>query len=423
MTKNSTILGLSPEGEESLKKFLLAGGLLGTSVGTATALVNWLKTLHTDAKERSSKDDDTIIVTIPRMEKQALSPWDLGVGMTGSILAFGGANLLVRNIAQAIRRKQIQKRVDEAQKIFIKNTLLEKNLAESKEAFYEKRGIAEETGKPLGALDILAGGGVTIPLLILLASGVLSYKALDKYFPPPRSSKAKNIGPKKVVLRYADKPEEEFNPTKKKEFPYKEILSEVEQKEPPEEINVSAAEQKAASAFLARVVLEIAPNSDPANIVKAAASGRLKEMEALLLNGFYDAVSFAAKTAGTVSEKQQSLGLAAIAESDILRPVVEDLSALEFLNKGARVIAPAALSLANEKFAAHTVFTKMAALLETVCRRDSFPEFSEILEKSASEIKELPAVTQEDLERILKELSESSKEEKSQPFPVEGDGY
>ena len=173
-----------------LIKQLATGGLaIGGGTGALVALANYLNTLkkEQEMEDESRLNDDTIYIPIgneksastdePDSVNRYLAP---GLGVTGGILAAGGAYALTQKIYNYLEKKRRQKMLDEAQG----EALAAADIEMGKEA-------ADGDKVDMNLYDVLTSMPVAVPLLAALASGGVSYAALNKTFPVLKTPKSK----------------------------------------------------------------------------------------------------------------------------------------------------------------------------------------------------------------------------------------
>lgn len=191
--------------------YALGGAGLGGAAALATCLIDYAKRISNDKKESESDDDDTLYIKTKSNKnviKQAglldpLKDWLHGEdgrnvvfsgpgAITAAALSALGSWALVNTIYKHHLLTEAQKELDEAQTQYIDVNGFErvKKAAENK----NNMGIASNILSLLLAVPGIAG----------IASGVIAYKALDKYFPTP---KKKVTSPRRIKIVTGD---EEF---------------------------------------------------------------------------------------------------------------------------------------------------------------------------------------------------------------------
>lgn len=296
---------LDERGVHKIKKFLTGGAAIGGGVGLSVALLNYLKDLYGDTGEDTSTDDDTLYVNMPA-KKATVSG---GVALTGGTLAAIGTAALVRKIYKELKKKELQDRLDQAQQGF------EGALQSEVEAAKSAAEVPPQAGVPMHTGDMASSIPIALLLLTTLASGALTYRGLNKYF--PGTKKPMDIRAKRVVVRRT--PEEE------------------EEKVASEDDGLELAIKLAAYAC---------PGGDIDDLVHAVAQGRYEEVVSNL-HGY--GVSHALDMVKGASSKgadpaDLSLAFSLCARSPSLRPTAEAMSFAE-LNDVAPAFTKLAVSL------------------------------------------------------------------------------
>lgn len=179
-------------GKDLIKNLALGGLALGGTAGAAVVLGNYLKSLGDEAEvyDDSRLNDDTLYV--PLGEKKAASSdgprWTApGLAITGGVLSAGGAYALTQAIYNYLQKKHNQKLLDEAQN----------------EAWTAADAEAQKSAA-LGMTlpELISAFPVALPLLAAIASGGVTYSALNKTFPTVQTPKSKY--PKRIRAVSAD---------------------------------------------------------------------------------------------------------------------------------------------------------------------------------------------------------------------------
>ena len=307
-------------------KQLAAGGLaVGGGTGALVALANYLKTLRKEQEmeDESRLNDDTIYIPIGN-EKQAsadapdsvnrfLAP---GLGVTGGILAAGGAYALTQKIYNYLEKKRRQKMLDEAQ-------------GEALAAADIEMGKKAADGKvDLNLYDVLTSMPVAVPLLAALASGGVSYAALNKTFPTLKTPKSKY--PKRIRQVTIDEDGE-----KKIE----EFEDEDEVLKSASAVEISAREdcEHAANEFMmlmadAVAIEKNAKHSVTSDLLAKVASDGIKTLEDVFDAADFDGVLAASDGAGDYKTGHAEKVAAAhlISKSPRIGPVARTIAAAEF---------------------------------------------------------------------------------------------
>jgi hypothetical protein len=192
--------------KQLITKFLLGGAGLGAATAGTAALIDYVKYLNQKAKmenDPNSLDDDTIYIdkTIPGVNKSA--SLNAGVAVAGGLGAGVASYVALSKLYQLLKKKQLQKDLDEAQSIYTDTVTKTAN-----------------EGKPVSQSELLMSGApVGALILAALASGAITYQSLRKQFPSIADSRKENLkrkammdtSPSRVETRYVD---EEGNPIK-----------------------------------------------------------------------------------------------------------------------------------------------------------------------------------------------------------------
>ncbi len=168
-----------------LIKNLTGGGLaLGAGVSASVALLNYLKSLSTEAdmQDPSRLDDETLYIPEPHKKQAAdegVNKWMApGLAITGGVLGAGAGYAAVQAVYNKLQRKHLEKMLDQAQS--------ETLTAVGEEAQQKSAGDAK-----LSLSDIVTAFPVATPLLVALASGGVASAALNKAFPVIKKPKSK----------------------------------------------------------------------------------------------------------------------------------------------------------------------------------------------------------------------------------------
>lgn len=190
-----------------IKNFLVGGAAGGGAIAGTAALIDYIKYLKSKSEMESNPDrldDDTIYVEkkIPGVKSAA---FESGLAVAGGAASALAAYVAISKIYQQMKKKQLQKDLDQAQASFTETTTKSANA---------------ETGKPMsGSEFLLSGAPIGSLILAALASGAITYQSLRKQFPSLADSRKENMKrkaildskPSRVETRYVD---EEGNPIK-----------------------------------------------------------------------------------------------------------------------------------------------------------------------------------------------------------------
>ena len=201
MTKQA--FNLPDTDKDFLMRMLTGGAAIGTSTALATATLNHLNQLRRERQRQKTLDDDVLTVKVRRppqeqskyasgtVEKSAMVTG--GVGMAGGALAMLGSYAAVHKAYQEMKRKRLQKILDQAQVAYADVQDLETQTA---------KRAGDEGRRPMGPVDFMAASPIAATLLLALGGAGVTNAWLNKTFPatkPARPSK-----PRRVVLKYID---------------------------------------------------------------------------------------------------------------------------------------------------------------------------------------------------------------------------
>jgi hypothetical protein len=192
---------LDPRTSELLKNYMIAGGSVGAGVGIGTSLANYFTYLRNKAKSQksdSSQDDDILYVDVPHTKQAGVSSWigaGGGMAIAGGTLSMVAANALVKSLYNKIKKRELQKDLDESQQMYWD--------AEAGPGVSKSASMA---GKPMSTPEMVAGTVPALTILAAVASGLVTNKALSHYFPARDAGldPIKDARPKQVKIRYTD---------------------------------------------------------------------------------------------------------------------------------------------------------------------------------------------------------------------------
>ena len=237
-------------------KFLGGGALLGGGAASTVALYRLLSRLgdKRDSDSSTAYDDDTLTINLPQKQasdKEASNSETALMSYVGAMLAGYLGYKGVDSIFNKIRQNQLQTELDQAQNIYMDRLGGTDKEASEKKAFSD--------------FDNLGAMGYAAPLLIAIASGIITNKLLSKGRPAlDRQGKRNKI--RKLVIKKPEQGEIEEDD---------EALVGEENMEPsPEDLEqlmrVNMAKESRAK------------ESGLADLVAKAASGEIDEFKALL---------------------------------------------------------------------------------------------------------------------------------------------
>lgn len=294
---NKSAANFTPEEIQLLKNYLTGGVALGGGVGALMGVANMGMDLKRQADDEVKEDDDTLFLTLPK--KAGIGPVAIGTGLAGGTLSLLAMNALVRKLFQAQKRKDVQSELDSAQR---------SNLAGLESL--GKQAAAE--GRSLGPSEYAGGGAVAAALLTALASGIISYKALGKYFPSVKQPA--NPLPRRVKILQqpaAQTPEAAPAPAPQEDEEKMAAAHELI-------VRMALTRSKAASGSLG-------------DLASAFAQGRGDELTSMLSDFGQEAVFAACGGAHgiPVTKRAADLGITALVKSAALGPIAACLAASE----------------------------------------------------------------------------------------------
>lgn len=297
---------LSQRDKDLVRNYLIGGAATGGGVALATALVNYLRHLKDDADE-SDDDDDTIKIYKQAPQEKVAMTLGGPLALTGGIVSAAGTYALVNKLYEALRKKQAQDKLDEAQNIFLESQgykKLDKNKKTSDEEKESEKSAS--AGKGMSTSELGISIPLALPILMALGSGVVAHKLLNKSFP----IKKKDVqSPKRIEI--VDAPVEE------------------------EEIDKSAGiTDTDGFEFLLRTInMTKAASSDVSNLIATAADGRLKDFKNTAgVIGFADALDTVkgASSALDVDPLTEQIAISCLAKSASVGAQTGLLAAAEF---------------------------------------------------------------------------------------------
>jgi hypothetical protein len=306
-----SVKGQNLRGGELVKQLATGGLALGSGVGAAVVLVNYLKSMQQEAEieDETRLNDDTLYLPSRKQEKAAaevnrwLAP---GLAVTGGVVAGGASYALTQAVYNYLQKKHRQKLLDEAQN----ETLVAADLE------------AEKSAASMSFADLATAFPVAVPLLAALASGGVAYAALNKTFPvvqPPKSKYPRRI---RQVTEGGDV----------------EIPEEAAQTKAASAADLWADGdcESAAMEFLAlvtdRVAMEKGATCITSDILNRVGAEGPRELTSMLRDNGLPAVCEAVKGAACVSDDVKVMSAAVIFKSARLAPAVASVAAAELLD-------------------------------------------------------------------------------------------
>lgn len=298
---------LSQRDKDLVSNYLLGGAATGGGVALATALVNYLRHLKDEADE-SDDDDDTIKIYKQAPQEKVAMTLGGPLALTGGLVSAAGTYALVNKLYEMFRKNQAQKKLDEAQNIFLESQGYKK--LDDKKKKSEKEGDTEKSasvGKGMSVSELGVSIPLALPLIMALGSGVVAHKLLNKSFPV---KKREVQSPKRIEIVDAPTEEEE-------ELDKKAGISDTDGFE-----------------FLLRTIhMTKAASSDVSNLITTAADGRLRDFKKTAgVLGFADALDTVkgAANALTVEPLTEQIAISCLAKSASVGEQTKLLAAAEF---------------------------------------------------------------------------------------------
>ena len=351
---------------QNIAKFTGGGALTGAGIAALLTYIRDTKKNVDATKKDTSLDDD--VLYIKGKKKQAnqsgienfdtteidnMVP-DSGLQKTLSLLgALGGGIAGYKGITSlygAIKKKQLQDELDSAQVAYMSQ------LTDRRDK--ERRKYASTS-------SYVSAATMTGLLTLALASGVISYKTLDKYFPKRKQlnapgGKQLSMMPQKIkVLGRRNK-----------------VVGEVDTDDKPDDADKIEG--------LIRTTVADQQTSKQAgfdDLLAAVASGRAEEIKENLQYGIdhaFDMVKGASKT--EVSDRKLNLAIGLVARDPMLKEAFAPLFAAEFAHMSPGIYDAVAKMSDQERDA----FEKIAGGFAAEYRQKFFPEEEPLFEKGAS---------------------------------------
>jgi hypothetical protein len=342
-------IAFDARGNQKLRKFLTGGIAGGTSVGLGLALMNYIKDLHTETKTDTSGDDNILYVDVPTAPQVPGAPRRKqatvsgGLGATAAVLGALGSAAAVRKLFQEFKKKELQQQLDKAQVAYTGKVVAEADDMNKKSS----AGVSMRPG------DIATSTPLAMVLLTTLASGALTYKGLNKYF--PAAKRPTSMEPKRVVIR-RKKPEPSVYEEEGGEDQTKKVAYYLDSHLPECDIADDALE------FLVKIALHNpTQHSDLKDLVYAVANGRHAEICDHGMNYGMESAFDIVKNASCkdINPARLSLAVSHCIKSSFLRPIVEMLAYAEF-NDMAPISVKAAADMTDNT---REILVKIAAVL------------------------------------------------------------
>lgn len=297
---------LSQRDKDLISNYLLGGAATGGSIALATALVNYLRHLKNDADE-SDDDDDTIKIYKQAPQEKVAMTLGGPLAITGGVVSAAGTYALVNKLYEMLRKKQAQKKLDEAQNIFLESQGYKKVDKKKKKDDDADTTEKSASGKGMSTSELGVSIPLALPLLMALGSGVVAHKLLNKSFP---IKKREVQAPKRIEI--VDAPEEEEEKLDK----------------------AAGITDTDGFEFLLRTInMTKAASSDISNLIATTADGRLKDFKNTAdILGFADALDTVkgASNAVEAGPLTEQMAISCLAKSASVGEQTKLLAAAEF---------------------------------------------------------------------------------------------
>ena len=181
-----------------IAKYALTGVGLGGGAALATSLIDYIRNMNREAKQDPSNDDNTLYIRLKNnkgLNKKA--EWDDDpernllisgpAAITSAAVSALGGWALVKALYKKMMLADAQRELDEAQNQFIDVSGYERT----------KKASVERT-KDMSLPSKIISTILSIPGLFSIASGVVAYNTLNKYFPEKTNKKV--TSPKKIKI-------------------------------------------------------------------------------------------------------------------------------------------------------------------------------------------------------------------------------
>jgi hypothetical protein len=350
-------IAFDERGNQKIFKLLTGGLAGGTSIGLSLALANYLKDLSAETKTDTSVDDDTLYLDMPTAtepqvpgaprRKQATVSG--AVGVTAALLATLGSAAAVRQFYQKFKKRELQQQLDKAQVGYTDKVVQEAQLGGAKKA--------AETGTHMHPGDVASSTPLAALMLTMLASGALTYRGLNKYF--PAAKKPTSVEPKRVIIR-----------RKKTQPGYHEDPNEsaIDKTASYDDLPDTDIEDDALEFVVKLAMHNPVGASDLRDVIYAVAAGRHTEICDHGLEYGAESVFDITKNASKqpINAERVNLAVTRCVKSAFLRPIIETLTCAEFYD-----MAPASVKAASEMSEdAQDALVKLAGLFGAGARYD-----------------------------------------------------
>lgn len=312
-----------------IKHYLIGGAAIGGGLGLTTSLLNYFNTLKQQAAQ-PGLGKDTLTINLPA-KKTGTEDDDEGqekvalFGGSAAILAAGagglGSYVAVRQLYQALKRKQQKAELERAQQAYLGN--LDDTMTEKTASW-----LAPEQGSSMKWPEVLANAPFSVAAVLGLASAVIANKGLHAAFPEVKEPLRRD--PRRVVVRTVG-------------------VTRPEDMDGDHEKEAAAVDLDSGFEFALRTLLATASMSEKrasmtylSDMVHATADGRLAELEAAAQYGpetMFELIKGASDA--PIADPFYSMGITALTKSAMLRPTVLSLMSAEYQENYPTVCADA----------------------------------------------------------------------------------
>jgi len=350
---------------KNIGKYIGGGALAGGGLAALLTYLRDTKRQLSETSEDTSLDDDVLYIKGKRKPtKQANwdnfkpsefeSVPDSGSQKLMSVLGLIGGGVAgysgIKSLYNKVKERQLQDELDSAQVAYMSQLTSRRD---------------KERNKYASTTSTLSAGVMGSLLALALASGVISYNTLNKYF--PARSKEKQIGGKKLSLM----------PEKIKVLGRRnKVVQEVDTDGEPDDAD--KMEGLIRSTIADSGVRKQAGFDD---LICAIADGRTSEIKSNLqygINHTFDMIKGASRRDLTPAEENLAVGV--LARDPMLKEAFGPLFASEYAHMSPGIY-DAAVSLSDED---KIVLEKLAAEYNFEYRRNNFSEQEPLFEKGAS---------------------------------------
>lgn len=170
---------------KTIKNLLYGGAAIGGGAAFLTSLMNYINSIKKDQYDSSEDDDVLYVYKDPGSGVAKAASVTAGVGIPLGIAGSLGAYALVRALYNKFRENEVQKELDNAQRIFIN-------------ANGYKTDDEQEKKAGISAAESILSLPIALPALLTLASAVVTHRTLSSKF--PGEVKNEEFKPKRIEV-------------------------------------------------------------------------------------------------------------------------------------------------------------------------------------------------------------------------------